>query len=208
MRTVLVAALLLVLAVPATNGQMPTAMLDLQVQTPPEAVGPEGAPVTVKLTRICANPAMYMPDQIVRLEIRGIPGSVVDGPESVLFAAHPCAVQSSDEQVASFIVKLPADAPPATAFTYQVQAEPQHGDPVFGPPNSVEADFQLTSPAAPAGPEVDDVVDDANVTEEDLADAAESAHKAASEGGAVMDVPAPSWLFAVLGIGLAALRRR
>lgn len=207
MRTVLVAALLLMLAIPAANAQLGNAILDLQVKAPTEPVGPEGAKVDVAIARVCPNPAMYLPEQIVRLEIKGLPGSIIDGPESVTFPARPCLQPASDEQFASFLVKLPAEAQPAMAFSYSLQADPATWDPVFGAPESQEADFQLLSPAAPQDPESDDVVDDANVTEDDLAAAAQDL-ETASESGEVMDVPAPSWLLAVAGIGLAALRRR
>lgn len=207
MRTALVAALLLVLASPAANAQMHAA-LDVQVKAPTDAVGPEGAKVEVLVTRVCPHPAMYMPDQVVRLEIQGPPGSLVDGPESVLFYAHPCLQQSMDEAAASFLVKLPADAPPATALRYSLQAQPTGGDPLLGYTDSAEADFQLVTPDAPE-PEADaqDLMDEAGVTEEDVADAAQELEKA-SESGEVMDIPGASWLVAILGLGLAAMRRR
>lgn len=209
MRTVLVAALILVLALPAANAQMATAILDLQVKAPVDPVGPEGANVEVTIARVCQNTAVYLPDQIVRLDILSPPGSVIDGPESVTFTARPCLDPSPDERFASFVVKLPADAPPATALSYLIQAEPAHHDQVFGSPDSQEAEFQLVSPDAPEEPEsdVEGPAEDAGVTEDDLADAAEDLEKA-SENGEVMNVPGPSWLFAVVGLGLAALRRR
>jgi hypothetical protein len=206
MRTALVAALLLLLAVPAATAQLsPT--LDLQVKAPTTPVGPDGAEVLVTVTVVCSNPAMYVPDQVIRLEIRGPGTSIIDGPESVIFPARSCAFQSIDERLATYIVKLPADVGPSTAIQYSVQAEPANGDPLFGMPDSAEADFTLASPAAPPEPAPEPLVEGTNITKEDLADATQAAEKAAQDQE-VMDVPAPSWLFAALGIGLAAFRRR
>lgn len=207
MRAALAAAgalLLALIAIPAASAQM-VATLDLQVKAPTDPVGAEGAKVSFHLTRICPNQLAMMPDEVVRLEVQGAPGSVIDGPESVILPSHPCLSQSRDEADGEYLVKLPADAEPDTAFTYQVKAQPgSAGSPLTGMTGATEARFTLSSPPAPpASPEP--VA--SNVTESDLGDAAAQAQKAA-EDGEVMDVPAPSWLMAALAVGLAALRRR
>jgi hypothetical protein len=205
MRAALLVALLLLLAAPAASAQM-MANLDLQVKAPTEAVGAEGAQVVFKLTRICPNQVALMPDEVVRLDVQGPPGSVIDGPESVILPGHPCLGQSMDEATGEYLVKLPADAAPDGAFTYHIDAQPSSGgNPLTGMTAGTEARFTLTSPPAPPSPPLETFA--SNVTDSDLQAAAQQAEEIAQDPG-VMDVPGPSWLVAILGIGLAALRRR
>lgn len=151
MRLALLSALVLAVALPAAEAQMPSPFLVVRFGTTPEPVDPGNATaVSFLLERHCVSAAQVLDPQQMEVAIAGDGNWSIVAPSSVMFAQQVCATQPSQTVQVAVELQARPEAPHATASDFFASFRGLSASPLTPAIPEQFVPFTASTAAAPA----------------------------------------------------------